>query len=128
MKLSNNNKGFTLIEVLVVIIILAVALTIGAPYFFTGLQGERLEADENAILQLNDATESYALVSGSSLNETDANFVFGDCVSGGNYDESMMLDKLVQNGFLVAGMQTESEGASFNWNTTTDTWELVISE
>lgn len=128
LKFLRNNKGFTLIELLIVLIILAIALTIGAPNFFAGLQKERLEADQNAVLSLNDATESYALVSGTSLDDTATNFVFADCMSGGSYNESMMIDKLVQNGFMIAGMQTESEGAEFNWNTVTDQWELLITE
>jgi len=40
----------------------------------------------------------------------------------------LMIDKLVHNGFMIAGMQTESEGAEFNWNTSTDEWELTIDE
>lgn len=125
--LLKKNKGFTLIEVLVVLIILGIVLTIGAPLFFRGLEGERLEADENAVMQLNDSTQSYALVSGTSLDDTSVNFVFGDCIVGEEFDESMMIDKLVQNGFMIAGMRTESEGVEFNWNTTTDQWELVFN-
>ena len=57
-----NKKGFTLIELIVVIAIMVVIVTIGAPNLFDTMKKKSMEADEITVFQLNDSTESYNFV------------------------------------------------------------------
>ena len=118
-----NNRGFTLIELIIVVAVLAVFGTIGTLNLTTTLDRQRLEADEISVFQLNDATESYALVSGSSLDDTSDDFVFKDC----SLDYNLMINRLMDNGFLVFSLEVESENAEFKWDTNAQEWILVIN-
>jgi len=123
-----NKKGFTLIELVITISILMIVLGIAAPNFMGTLRKEQREADETLIYQLNDSTESYALVSGSTLNYADVNFVFNDCKVNGNVDYDLATAKLMENGFMISVPDANSKDASFAWDQARNEWYLKFGE
>ncbi len=123
-----NKKGFTLIELIVVIAIMVVIVTIGAPNLFDTMKKKSMEADEITVFQLNDSTESYALVRGSSLDYNNANFVFKDCEVAGVLDADLMIGKLMENGFLISAPEVKSKNAEFMWDKVAMKWIVHIIE
>ena len=123
-----NKKGFTLIELIVVIAIMVIILSIGSPYFFNTIKKKALEADEMTAYQLTDSTESYALVRGSSLDYGDADFVFSDCEVAGVLDADLMIGKLMENGFLISAPDIKSKNAELIWDKTAKKWDVQFTE
>ena len=123
-----NNKGFTLIELVTVIFIMVILVSIGAPNFIDSLHKKELEADEIAVYQLNDSTESYALVMGSSLTYAASDFVFSDCKVDGELDTDLMIGKLLENGFLISAPEVQSKNAEFQWDTVAREWKVMVLE
>jgi len=54
-RLLNNEKGFTLIEVLVVVAIIGILIAFAAPRVLTRLEDARVASDESVAKVLNDA-------------------------------------------------------------------------
>jgi len=54
-----NRKGFTLIEVLAVIVILGVVLVIGSPYILNAYKNSKLKSEEIFVDRLSDVIDSY---------------------------------------------------------------------
>ncbi|MBN2880263.1 MAG: prepilin-type N-terminal cleavage/methylation domain-containing protein [Clostridia bacterium] len=118
------NKGFTLVELIAVIAIIVIVASIGAPAYFNSLHRKEMEADEMAAYQLTDSTESYALVTGRSLDSASSNFIFSDCYLSGSLDADLMMDKLMENGFLLSRPVIQSKNAEFIWDTSTRKWKV----
>ena len=123
-----NNRGFTLIELVTIIFIAMVVATIGAISLSSSLDRQELEADEMAAYSLTDSTESYALVSGTSLDYYASDFVFSDCESGGSLNADLMIGKLMENGFLISKPSAQTKNAEFQWDITAQEWKIVVSE
>jgi len=118
------NKGFTLVELIAVIAIIVIVASIGAPAYFNSLRRKEMEADEMAAYQLTDSTESYALVTGRSLDSSSTDFVFSDCYVSGSLDSDLMIDKLMENGFLLSRPDVQSKNAELTWDTSTRKWKV----
>ena len=123
-----NKKGFTLIELIIVIAIIVIVVSIGAPNFFNTVTKKALEADEMTAFQLNDSTESYALVTGASMDYNSTNFVFSDCEVNGEYDADLMIGKLLENGFLISAPEVQSKNAVFMWDKVAREWIVYFPE
>lgn len=54
-----NRKGFTLVEVLAVIVILGVILTIASPYIITAYKNSKLKSEEVFVNRLSAVIDSY---------------------------------------------------------------------
>jgi len=64
-----NRKGFTLVEVLAVIVILGVILTITSPYIMTAYKNSKLKSEEVFVNRLSTVIDSYV-----KLNSYDITF------------------------------------------------------
>lgn len=122
-----NNKGFTMIELVIVFFIILIIASIGTVNFLNTQRKQALKADEMAVYQLNDSTETYALVSGTSLEYADSDFVFNDCKVGGNLSVDLMIAKLMENGFLISEPQVQSKDAEFSWDSGADKWMVIVN-
>lgn len=73
-------KGFTLVELLAVIVILALLATVAVPNVVSILKKEKQNTDEIAVTNLNDAAISYAKeqISLQKLHLNSCNFTIGD--------------------------------------------------
>lgn len=64
-----NRKGFTLIEVLAVIVILAILLVFTAPYIITAYEDSKLKSEEIFIKRLSQSIDSYVKLYSSDSSE-----------------------------------------------------------
>ncbi len=95
-------KGFTLLEILIVIVILAIALTIGIPYFKNFKQNTSIKLQTKEMLADLDYTRSLAKSQGSNTRlvfDSDGSLGLGYKV----YDGNGVLKKQVtfENGMAV---------------------------
>lgn len=64
-----NRKGFTLIEVLAVIVILAILLVFTAPYIITTYEDSKLKSEEIFLERLSQSIDSYVKLYSSDSSE-----------------------------------------------------------
>ena len=79
-----NRKGFTLVELLAVIIILAIVVGITIPAVLTTIRGTRDKAFQSSVDEVADWLDRQAqsfLVGDSEVSQTDSNFV-DNCTDG----------------------------------------------
>ena len=62
-----NRKGFTLIEVLAVIVILGIVLVIAIPNIFTAYKSSKLKTEEIFMGRLSDSIDSYIKLNSSDI-------------------------------------------------------------
>ena len=122
---SMNNKGFTMLELIATVAVLFIVAGIAAPSMISLLDHQSAEADEILAYQLNDATESYALVTGSSLDFNATDFVFSDCEVSGALSTDLMVAKLMENGYLMAKPDPNQSNVEFQWNKGSQEWRVV---
>ncbi|QZY57480.1 type II secretion system GspH family protein [Crassaminicella profunda] len=109
-----NQKGFTLIELIVVIAILGILSAIAVPKFGGFSENAKLRADQANIKVLNDATNLYAL----KLNKSLIDITADELKSNGEI--------LVDNGYLENTPIPQSKGAKYLWNPEQGLWTLVL--
>lgn len=122
------NKGFTFLELTLILALIVIVAAIGGPSLIKMLDSGRSDADEALLYQLNDATESYVTVSGLSLDSNAADFVFNDCKVGGNLDNDLMIAKLIENGFMISEPKINSKNMEFQWSTAHRKWIMASTD
>ena len=75
-RLLNNEKGFTLIEVLVVVAIIGILIAFAAPRVLTRLEDARVASDESVAKVLNDAIVTIEL--DNAVNPRGTTWTTGD--------------------------------------------------
>ncbi|MBC7238923.1 MAG: type II secretion system protein, partial [Chloroflexi bacterium] len=104
--------GFTLIEMLIVLGILAILVGMAILFLVPTLHRARVTADQVALKSLNDATMVYAIQRGVPS---------GDIFAG-------MEEALLSAGAIRAIPQPKEPGASFCWDVATQSWYNSLYE
>ncbi|MBX9754256.1 MAG: GspH/FimT family pseudopilin [Pseudomonadaceae bacterium] len=97
--MMNSNKGFTLLELMVTVAILAILLSIAAPSFRTQIEASRLRADTDNIMAALQLARSEAVT--RSLPVTVSNFSAGATVMQGA--TSLRVFPAQSSGVAIAG-------------------------
>lgn len=113
-----NNKGFTLIEVLVVILIIAILAAILIPRLDDLTHSANEAVDKTKLHDLNLATSIYRTEQGTEI---------GDIFEG--IDTNLLrMNKLVEEGYLQDILIPRLIEHEFNWIISDQVWELVVNE
>lgn len=67
MQLQRNNAGFTLIELMITLFVVAIIVTVGVPNFRTFIQNNRIAAQTNAFISAITLARSEALKRGQNV-------------------------------------------------------------
>ena len=95
MKILNRPKGFTLVEVMIVVGIIALLALIATPNFIRARNSSRSSSCINNLRVIDSAKEQYALESNAASGATTTsatitaylkNNAMPNCLSGGTYD------------------------------------------
>lgn len=113
-----NDKGFTLIEILIVIVVMGIIAGFTLVKVDTIISNTRINVDSFNLSTLNDVTEDYAVY--YSVNSSD--------IFDGINSDSERMTALVTNGYLTSPVTAQQSGASFEWNVTDQAWELEGGE
>ncbi len=117
MKSVVNQKGFTLIELIIVIAILGILSTIMTPYVVGFINHAKISADQTTVRTLNSLTTLYG-VENQNLQE--------DVFVGFNTDEER-ITQLVDTGFLSFFVKPQVENACFIWDIENQHWIYLVS-
>lgn len=112
-----NQKGLTLIEVLIVIVVVGIIGTFAVMALGDTVGHSRIEADSHNLMILNQATDKY------STTITTSNGIFD-----GITEDEARISKLVTSGFIDRTITAQQDSASFEWNVGEQKWELIGGE
>jgi prepilin-type N-terminal cleavage/methylation domain-containing protein len=113
-----NNKGFTLIEILVVILIIAILAAILIPRLADLTRSANEAVDKTKLHDLNLATSIYRSEKG----------IEGTDIFEGISTDLLRMNKLVTEGYLQAILIPRIAEHEFVWDVTDQYWELVIND
>ena len=110
-----NQKGVTLVELLIVIVVLGVVAMIGTIYVGNIVENTRVEADLANVRTLNRATYNYGLAHQKSEG----------FFAGLNTDEERM-ELLVETGFLTNLIHAQSRQGEIYWDVNEEYWLYTL--
>jgi prepilin-type N-terminal cleavage/methylation domain-containing protein len=105
MKLTKNKKGFSLVELIVVIAIMAVLVGIIAPIFLNSVEKSRRVVDDANVSMLNRVTQVYAVNEEKELP---------DIFEGINTDDDRM-GELVDKNYITKAAEPMVTDVEFIW-------------
>lgn len=106
-----SKKGFTLIELTIVVVIMSMLVLIAIPFFKDGYKNSKEKTDLLNLKTLNTATDLYRIA-----NEDNDLFIDGE------KDDEDLMAVLIQDGYIENTIEPVYEGASFTWDTGSKRW------
>lgn len=109
-------RGFTLIELIIVITIIGILFAISIPKFAGIIERAKINADNATLGSLNKATALYSLES----------YDGGEDIFAGVGDDEAKIQHLGDAGFLEeSNIKAQKKGASFKWDIDDQKWSYV---
>ncbi|MDD2371281.1 MAG: leucine-rich repeat protein [Firmicutes bacterium] len=108
-------KGFTLIEVIVVVSIISILAAVSIPVFSNYISETKSVTDNHTLSVLNKVTSLY------SAGITNNNDPFKD----GTLNDNQLLQILVDNGFFTNTPEPQQKNLTFSWSYSDQTWSLT---
>ena len=111
-----NEKGFTLLELIIVIAILTTLATVAIPIYTDVLESSRAEADKVSLVTLNQSSVAYAMINDIPTPDV-------DIFEGIGTDEAR-IHKLIDEKFLLMAPVAQQKDAEFNWEVDAQKWVI----
>ena len=115
--IMNKHRGFTLVELIVVIAILAILAGILVPSILGFIESARLTADKSAVKVLNTVTPLFR-----HFVET------ADPFEDNNNDSDTLMQKLVDDRYILEAAAPQTKNAQFAWDFSKQVWLLFIDD
>lgn len=112
-----DKKGFTLIELIIVIAIISILSAIIFPQFSPYIEKARITADQTTVRTLNTITSMYRIENTSS-----------DPFLDGTKNSSELIEVLSNEGYLVENVEAQSKDATFDWVIEDERWYLSFPD
>lgn len=113
----NNRRGFTLIELIVVIAIFGIILNIAFPKFSGLIQSSKFKADKATVVALNKATSMLRMTT-----------LIGDLFADEKIESEDLLEELVGKGYLSSDVEVQTKGAKIEWLHDKEKWHLTFED
>lgn len=130
-----NNKGFSLVELIIVIAIMAVLMGVLAPQFIKYVEDSRIQKDESAFGEVANAAQIalsvdkvYTAV--STAGGDTVTISSGSQVTAGVSELQEEIRKAIPDTITISSKKYTGAGAqtvTISWETTTGTWSLTNS-
>lgn len=113
--MSSKNKGFTLLELVIVVAVIAILIGIAVPIANSSLERVRYIADVAQLKSLNDATQAYA---------TQYMIVDEDIFSE-FYSDPTRMQELVDENYFQSAPEPMVDGEEFKWGIKAQRWSYT---
>lgn len=103
-----NNKGFTLVEVLAVVVILALVMGIGYSGITSTINSSKNKSETIFVEKLSSAIDEYIDLNGSKLGETTSVYSFKKCyLSNCDDEDAYEVNAVLLNGITINDLVVE---------------------
>ena len=114
-----NNKGFSLVELIIVIAIMAVLVGVLAPQFIKYVESSKQSTDIQNASEIRAAIESFVAENAPTSNVTVAVSASGLTVSGGAYKDATGAAKTAADAITLVGLSATTPCKSSGWTAKT---------
>lgn len=117
LKKLKQKKGFTLVEVIIAFTVLSILAAVAFPSIAGIISNVKKASDNTSLKVLNQGSLYYATRNNKSSD------IFGGLST--NYSR---MEELVGEGFISSTLTAKESGAYFNWNKTSQSWEVKYTD